>query len=129
MFGIFPCMEYVVHIYDSFVLPYFKRNICRWILDRGLRLRFCSRSDDMFHMPMRDNLKAKFAQRAKITALHSQLSFEGRGVKVKSVVILKGADISPQYKTKNKTKNVNIVVWENGISMLNHGPISAHGHL
>ena len=36
-------------------------------------------------------VKAQFALRAKITALHNQLAFEGKGVRVKSVVILQGA--------------------------------------
>ena len=35
--------------------------------------------------------KAQFALSAKITALHNQLAFEGKGVRVKSVVILQGA--------------------------------------
>ena len=38
-----------------------------------------------------NNKKAQFALRAKITALHNQLAFEGKGVRVKSVVILQGA--------------------------------------
>ena len=41
--------------------------------------------------------KDQFALRAKITALHSQLPLEGKGVRVNSVVILQGADISPQH--------------------------------
>ena len=75
----------------------------------------------------------------------SRLGFEGKGVRVKSVVPFRGANISPQHKTKN----VNIVFWENGmnaapdtdkhtnliykyilyISALNHGPISANWHV
>jgi hypothetical protein len=31
--------------------------------------------------------KSKFAHRAKITALHTQLLFEGKGIRVKSIVI------------------------------------------
>ena len=53
--------------------------------------------------------KAKFAFRAKITALHHQLAFEGKGVWVKSVVTLRGADTSPQ-----QTKTGNIVFWRMG---------------
>ena len=49
------------------------------------------------------NEKCKFVC-AKITALHIQLAFEGKGVGVKSVVILLGADTSPQHKT-NKQKS------------------------
>ena len=41
--------------------------------------------------------KNQFALRAKITAQHSQLPLEGKGVRVNSVVILQGADISPQH--------------------------------
>ena len=46
--------------------------------------------------------KADFGHRAKITALHSQLAFEGKGVGVKSVVTLRGADTSPQHKANKK---------------------------
>ena len=53
--------------------------------------------------------KVKFTLRAKITALHSQLAFEGKGVGVKSVVTLRGADTSPQHKTNKKSKYNNYV--------------------
>ena len=57
--------------------------------------------------------KAKFTQQAKITALHSQLAFEGNEVRVKSVVTLQGADISPQQTNKKlEEKNLYIVFCE-----------------
>jgi hypothetical protein len=79
--------------------------------------------------------KAQFALRTKITALHNQLAFEGKGVRVKSLVILQG-DLN------TRKRNVNIVVfWENApdtdkqinlihkyifyISVQNHGPCSS----
>ena len=45
------------------------------------------------------NLKAKFAHRTKNHGPAQQWPFEGKGVRVKSVVTLWGADISPQHKT------------------------------
>ena len=50
----------------------------------------------------------------KIMALHIQLAFEGKGVGVKSGVILRGADTSPQHKT-NKQKS-KYCFWENGMN-------------
>ena len=44
--------------------------------------------------------KAKFADRAKITARISHLAVEGKGGRVKSVVTLRGADISHQHTQK-----------------------------
>jgi hypothetical protein len=44
-------------------------------------------------------IKAKFVHRAKITAVHSQLAFEGKGNGEWLV-----PDISPKHKTKNKQK-------------------------
>ena len=91
---------------------------------------------------------AKVVHRTKILAMHSQLAFEGKGVRLKSVVTLRGAHISPQNKTKNKQK-CKYCFWENEmnavadtdkqtnlihkyilyISALNHGPISANEHV
>ena len=50
--------------------------------------------------------KDKFAHRAKITALYSNLAVEGKELGVKSVVTLEGQ--TPALNTK-QTKKVNIV--------------------
>ena len=57
--------------------------------------------------------KQKVALRSKITALYSQLAFEGKGVRVKSVVTLRRADTSSQHKTNKKSK---YCFWENGMN-------------
>jgi hypothetical protein len=46
------------------------------------------------------NKKAKFAHRAKITARISHLAVESKGGRVKSIVTLRGADISHQHTHK-----------------------------
>ena len=56
---------------------------------------------------------AKFAFHAKITALHIQLAFEGKGVGVNSVVNLLGAYTSPQHKPNKKSK---YWFWKNGMN-------------
>ena len=48
----------------------------------------------------REEEKAKFVLRAKITARISHLAVEGKGGRVKSVVTLRGADISHQHTQK-----------------------------
>ena len=45
--------------------------------------------------------KAKFAHRSKITASITYLAVEGKGGRVKSVLTLRGADISHQHTKKN----------------------------
>jgi hypothetical protein len=58
--------------------------------------------------------KAKFAHSANTHGLHIQLALEGKRVGVKSGVILRGADTSPQHKT-NKQKR-KYCFWENGMN-------------
>jgi hypothetical protein len=59
--------------------------------------------------------KAKFALWAKITALHIKLAFEGKGVGVKSGVILEGQ--TPALNTKQTNNRVNMTFGRMGLTL------------
>ena len=66
-----------------------------------------------FRQPQgRISKKPNLRSAQKSRHLHCQLAVEGKGVGVKSVVTLRGADTSPQHKTNKKSK---YCFWENGM--------------